>query len=501
MTRMRFSACLSFSISLLLMACTPAPNGASSGTSGTSAQSRTASETSPEITQQWQSRLLEALETQSPSMVTEHAVLKQITTDHVAQLAQNPQDIDFQVKQIPQVYQPVAPDALSILLQREHLISSDNIVTISLSDGDPEQLLQRFESELGKALGTMPFSHYGITLQKHGPSWFMSCVLVTEVIQLAQPVAMQYDAPLTVPLKGDITLQGFANPRVLVTQPDGAVVEPLEKVNGLAFDTTLNLAQTGIYSIEVEVDGPFGRQPACNFMVAVGVPFPEPEPVSDTTTPLGDLSTARQQLLDLINADRAAQNVPQLALSDKLNTVSQAHSQDMVDNQFVGHNSPTLGTPQEQAFAFQLSDNVAQNVAVNTQLAQAHHKLMSSPGHRQTLLSPEYTHVGLGIVQADNGQLYITENFTEQKLIVDPLPATIGRNTDFEITGQAVEKGIIGVFVDQKQQSVTPVEAGERFTLPLRLSQPGKQRIFIGFSGSDQATQLKVYNLWDITVQ
>lgn len=474
-----------------MSACSPASGPAPSMVSASSAPTT--------ATSAIQTALITTLETATDFPLAAHPVLMQITQDHTAQLAKNPENTDFQVQQA-HTYIPVAPDALSLLLQQKQLFSSDNIVTVSLSDGDPEQLKARFKSELSKVLGTMPFSHYGLSVFKQGPSWFMSCVLVTQVVQFDTPPAMHYDAPLQLLFKGSIEMNAFANPRVLMTSPDGKVHEVQERVVGKQFNTTLPLNQKGLYSIEVEVEGPFGGQPACNFIVAVGVPFPEVSPVNTRPEPLGDLARAQQTLLQLINQDRVSLGFAPLQLHEGLNRVSQAHSQDMVDQQFVGHNSPTLGTPQQQAFAFQLSDNVAQNVAVNTHLDQAHAKLMSSPGHRETLLSPHYTHVGFGVVQAEDGQLYITQNFTEQKLKLSPLPTQVARGDTFEIVGEAVESGVVGVFVNKVQKSVTPVEAGKSFRIPLQLTDTGSQRLLIGFSAEAQATQLKVYNLWDIDV-
>lgn len=478
----------------LMSACSPAATPAPPATVSSAPTAATAATTATE------GALVSLLEELTDFPLASHPALIQITQDHVTQLAKNPEDTDFRTQQVA-TYTPVAPDALSLLLQQKQLFSSDNIVTVSLSDGDPEQLKARFRSELSQVLGTMPFSHYGLSVFKQGPSWFMSCVLVTEVVQFDAPPAMRYEQPLDLPFKGTIQMPEFANPRVIITGPDGKVQEVMARVQGRAFNTTLPLRQQGLYSIEVEVEGPYGGQPACNFIVAVGVPFPQSSPVDSTPEPLRDLASARQTLLNLINRDRTTLGFSALQLHEGLNTVSQAHSQDMVDQQFVGHNSPTLGTPQEQAFAFQLSDNVAQNVAVNPRLEQAHAKLMSSPGHRETLLSPHYTHVGFGIVQADDGQLYITQNFTEQKLKLSPIPAQVNRGANFEIVGEAVETGTVGVFVNKVQKSVTPVEAGKTFRIPLQLTDTGSQRLLIGFSAEAQATQLKVYNLWDIDVK
>ena len=497
MTHLRFGlSCCASLFFLQDTACTPAsPGTAPSALNATLSQNTagTASENS------LRTRLLDILKAASGEL-DESAKVTEISDQHAQQISETPENTAFQVKNAG-VYAPVAPAAIEILLQQRGLYASDNLITISLSDGDADKLQTRFKEELERVVGTMPFSHYGLSLIKKGPSWFMSCILVSEVVRFDKPLAMRYDAPTTLDLAGQVQMQGFTDPKIIMTPPDGRVVEVSKRQNGKAFNTVLKLDQTGLYSIEVDVQGPFGPQPACNFIVAVGVPYPAAERDQNITPQqISSVSDAQNELLRLLNSDRKTFGLKPLQLHSVLNAVSQAHSQDMVDNDFVGHNSPTQGTPQAQAFAFDLSANVAQNVAVNFNLARAHQKLMSSPGHRQTMLSPDYTHAGFGIVANTAGQLYITQNFIEEKLMLDPLPATVKASAPFAVEGTATETGVVGLFIDQKQHSVSPVQAGERFRLPVSIGTPGAHRLLIGFSATQEATQLKVYNLWDLDV-
>lgn len=490
---LRCCACL-----FLLQSTACAPTPSASGTSGVAATGVKSTPSAPGESS-LRSSLLAILKTASGELA-ESTEVTAISDQHAQQISETPENTAFQVKNAG-VYTPVAPAAIEVLLQQKKLYTSDNLITISLSDGDAEQIKARFKSELERVVGPMPFSHYGLSLLKKGPSWFMSCILVSEVVHIDTPLAMRYDAPTTVDFTGQIKMQGFANPKVIMTKPDGKVMVVSERQNGQAFNTDLPLTQTGLYSIEVDVEGPFGPQPACNFIVAVGVDYPAAER-SQQMAPqsISSLAAAQNELLSLLNSDRKAFGLKALKLNTVLNQISQAHSEDMVNNDFVGHNSPTQGTPQQQAFAYKLSANVAQNVAVNRNLAQAHYKLMSSPGHRQTLLSPEYTHAGFGIAANAEGQLYITQNFIEEKLILDPLPLKVKASASFVVTGIANESGIVGLFIEQNQYGIVSVKAGERFRLPVTIDAPGPYRLLIGFSATEEATQLKVYNLWDLDV-
>jgi uncharacterized protein YkwD len=52
-----------------------------------------------------------------------------------------------------------------------------------------------------------------------------------------------------------------------------------------------------------------------------------------------------------------------------------------------------------------------ENVSRHTSIDYSIGDLLLSPGHRSNLLSPEFTRIGVGIVPADDGFLYITQEF------------------------------------------------------------------------------------------
>ena len=54
----------------------------------------------------------------------------------------------------------------------------------------------------------------------------------------------------------------------------------------------------------------------------------------------------------------------------------------------------------------------AENVSKNTSVDYALSDLMTSEGHRDNLLNPEYEMVGVGIVWGEDDYLYITQEFS-----------------------------------------------------------------------------------------
>ena len=58
---------------------------------------------------------------------------------------------------------------------------------------------------------------------------------------------------------------------------------------------------------------------------------------------------------------------------------------------------------------------VGENVAHAPTVALAHRALHASPSHRINLLRADYTHMGIGVVHAADGSVYVCETFAAAK--------------------------------------------------------------------------------------
>lgn len=495
MNRLLLSACL-----VGLSACTsavPAPGPVSVPVTPT-ATSRQASVEDDALRQD-----LMAVLTQLEPGIEAHAVATALTLEHAQQLAADPADTGFRIQQ--DHYEPLPPSALSQRLLRQGVYASDNLVNAFLSDGDPAQIVARFREQVAPAIGRTPFTHYGLSVVQRGQTWFVSLILLTELITL-EPLALTYSGPTEISVKGRIVQPGYNTPQLLMTLPSGEVVDLPAQVTGNAFEARLPLTQRGLYSFEVDLQGPLGPLPACNFVLAVGQDYPAPAIMQNRATEaLDDLDQARERLLVLVNRDRRSMNLSQLQLDPALNQAAQSHSEDMVKNGFLGHNSPTYGTPQQQAARFKVSDLVAQNISVSRSLANAQQELMSSPGHRRTLLDPSHTHAGFGVHAGADGFLYVTQAFVQRQLKLDPLPASVRVGDTLTLSGERLNTpGYVAVFIDNSVQG-EPVDLRQntRFALPVSFSQPGPVRLRIGFSPppENNVFNFTFYNIWDLDVQ
>ena len=129
-------------------------------------------------------------------------------------------------------------------------------------------------------------------------------------------------------------------------------------------------------------------------------PDTDNKPGTDTTPDSGSVSSLERQVVALVNQERAAYGLSPLTLSADLSDGARLKSQDMRDNRYFDHNSPTYGTPFEMMGSLGITYRAAaENIAMGYRTAEAVvDGWMNSPGHRANILSDKYTEIGVGHV-------------------------------------------------------------------------------------------------------
>ena len=143
--------------------------------------------------------------------------------------------------------------------------------------------------------------------------------------------------------------------------------------------------------------------------VVPDTPEETPEEPDAPETDNGTVSSLERRVVDLVNAERAAYGLAPLTLRTDLSDGARLKSQDMRDNRYFDHNSPTYGTPFEMMQSLGITYSAAaENIAMGYSTAEAVVTgWMNSAGHRATILSDKYTYIGVGHVDG-----YWTQWFT-----------------------------------------------------------------------------------------
>jgi uncharacterized protein YkwD len=121
---------------------------------------------------------------------------------------------------------------------------------------------------------------------------------------------------------------------------------------------------------------------------------------------------AERQLFDLVNEERTQRGFAALAWDERLVPVSRAHSEEMFKLKYFSHDSPAAGTPFDRLKAAGVTySRAGENLAFAQSVAVAHRALMDSPGHRENILRPEFTRIGIGVISAGAYGRIVTELF------------------------------------------------------------------------------------------
>jgi uncharacterized YkwD family protein len=162
-------------------------------------------------------------------------------------------------------------------------------------------------------------------------------------------------------------------------------------------------------------------------------PTPAQKPVSRTTTPTTvrvpvqkqvsapvqsptsnvSASTQVQQILALVNQERAKAGLAPLKLSAALDNMASAKAADMRDKNYFDHQSPTYGSPFDMMTKWGINYSYAgENIAAGQQSpADVMNSWMNSPGHRANILNPNYTELGVGLAKGGSYGTYWVQEF------------------------------------------------------------------------------------------
>lgn len=120
------------------------------------------------------------------------------------------------------------------------------------------------------------------------------------------------------------------------------------------------------------------------------------EEVSET-----NLTSEENELLSLINTERKKNNLPEFKIDEKLQNVARLKAEDLVQNNYFSHISPTYGTPFEMLKSNSINYKTAsENIAGNSSLTDAVNSWLSSDSHKQNILSNDYNYTGIAVVDS-----------------------------------------------------------------------------------------------------
>ncbi len=142
---------------------------------------------------------------------------------------------------------------------------------------------------------------------------------------------------------------------------------------------------------------------------------PKPEATPDSkpeetpeSTPDAGINDYEKQVLTLVNQERAKQGLQSLSWNAKLAAVARAHSADMSARNYMSHTNPDGLSPFDRIKNSGISyTRAAENIAAGQRTPEAvMESWMNSDGHRQNILNPNLTELGVGFYEGSTGYKY-----------------------------------------------------------------------------------------------
>jgi uncharacterized YkwD family protein len=142
------------------------------------------------------------------------------------------------------------------------------------------------------------------------------------------------------------------------------------------------------------------------------VPTPTAVPGAPKTpeTPAG-ISQDEQSMLNLVNNARSKAGAGPLSFDMSVVKTARLKAQDMVDNNYFSHQSPTYGSPFDMMKQFGISfSSAGENIAGNSTVNGAFTAWMNSEGHKKNILNPNFNYTGIGIVDSPTyGKIFVQQ--------------------------------------------------------------------------------------------
>ena len=121
------------------------------------------------------------------------------------------------------------------------------------------------------------------------------------------------------------------------------------------------------------------------------------------------LSQDEQIFLNLINNKRIENNLPELEIDETLLNIARLKAQDIVENKYFSHTSPTYGSIFEMLHSNNISySKASENIARNINADGAIESLMNSESHKANILSQDFNYTGIAVVNSvDWGKVFV----------------------------------------------------------------------------------------------
>jgi uncharacterized protein YkwD len=140
-----------------------------------------------------------------------------------------------------------------------------------------------------------------------------------------------------------------------------------------------------------------------------------PQAKNPTATSATTIDEMKAEIVRLTNVERKKAGASELKVLDDLMDCAQAKADDMRDNHYFTHNSPTYGEAADMIKAFiPKAKSAGENLTSWTKTpAEAIQNWVVSSAHYKNMTDTKYTHIGVGIIEGADGGYWWIQQFVK----------------------------------------------------------------------------------------
>ncbi|MCH8821198.1 hypothetical protein IID23_01585 [Patescibacteria group bacterium] len=145
----------------------------------------------------------------------------------------------------------------------------------------------------------------------------------------------------------------------------------------------------------------------------LGFDFLRWSPISQFQSCGEDITSLRREFSAATNWERISRELPELKIHAQVNQIAQLRAYEMAARGY-GHANPEGDTAFTLMNLFGVQYEItSENISVLQSMQEAIQGLMSSEGHKENILSTEFTHFGVGVVTDARCNKYFTQIFLQ----------------------------------------------------------------------------------------
>jgi len=286
---------------------------------------------------------------------------------------------------------------------------------------DVGDLAVAFKDPLAQFAGASAHPHYGIaTTRLAKGSTRVALVMLDPTVELGP-------LPRHLPAGGQATVQGhlaapLENAKLLTSDSKGHLETAAVPASG-DFKADLHCGdKPGRIQVELRGEEKGAGKVVLSFPVFCGAMPPATLALSQPGSWPDDPAQQAKKILEMINAERTAAGLSELAWDNAVAGVAQTAAESLREDGKKGGGVPMDPVPLLQK-ADAMSPVVVENPGLALTSEEAQFQFMASPMLRANLMNPEVTQVGVGVAPSKTPEgvatAYVVELFTRQLATVD----------------------------------------------------------------------------------